>query len=470
MDGGNALTLPSADINITGLTADSRAVQPGFLFAALPGSKTDGRRFIDDAVAKGAAAILTDEATDASVPVITEKNPRRAFALAAARFYAPQPETVAAVTGTNGKTSTTVFLRQIWEKLNTRGVSMGTIGIHGSGIDKPGSLTTPDPVTLHRDLHDLAKAGIDHVALEASSHGLDQFRLDGVTIKSAAFTNLTRDHLDYHGDMEAYFAAKVRLFEELLPRGGTAVYNIDVVETSRLSRISASRNHNIITYGRNPAADIWMSEAIPQGLGQRLVLSGFGEKRDLWTPLMGLFQAYNILAAAGLAIGCGAPAGAVFDTIPTLTGVPGRMQRIGDAPVIVDYAHTPDALELALNALRPFCTGRLIVVFGCGGDRDTGKRPQMGWVAERFADIVIVTDDNPRSENPALIREAILAGCPKGEEIGDRAKAIRAAIDCIQDGDIVLLAGKGHEQGQIVGNKTLPFDDADIARAALGAK
>ncbi|HEV8013928.1 MAG TPA: UDP-N-acetylmuramoyl-L-alanyl-D-glutamate--2,6-diaminopimelate ligase [Stellaceae bacterium] len=471
MDGGAALRLPAGarEPEIVGLTADSRAVQRGFLFAALPGSKTDGKRFIADAIARGAAAVLVDDATgiDATVPAITDTNPRRQFARMVAKFHAPQPKIIAAVTGTNGKTSVTVFLRQIWQRLGDKAASLGTIGLFAPGIERPGSLTTPDPVTLHRDLAELASAGVDHVALEASSHGLDQFRLDGLALTAAAFTNLTRDHLDYHADMEAYFTAKARLFGELLPPGGTAVFNIDAAQTARLSMLSKSRGQRIITYGRNPASDIWLSDAIPEGLGQRITFSGFGEKRTLWLPLLGTFQAWNALAALALAIACGAPAGAAFDAVASLTGVPGRMQRIGDASVIVDYAHTPDALQTALTALRPFCSGRLIVVFGCGGDRDPGKRPQMGAIAEKLADDVIVTDDNPRSEDPAAIRRAILAACPKAREIGDRADAIRAAITMLRPGDLLLVAGKGHERGQIVGDKTLPFDDAAMARAIL---
>ncbi len=471
MDGGAALRLPTGvrEPDVTGLTADSRAVQAGYLFAALPGTQADGKRFIGDAIARGAVAVLAKDADgiDDTVPLVTDTNPRRQFARMAARFYAPQPKTIAAVTGTNGKTSVTVFLRQIWEKLGTRAASLGTIGIFAPGIERPGSLTTPDPVTLHRELAMLAKAGIDHVALEASSHGLDQFRLDGINVAAAGFTNLTRDHLDYHADMEAYFTAKARLFTELLPKGGTAVFNIDASQTARLTRLSQSREQKIITYGRNPASDIWLSDAIPEGLGQRITFSGFGHKRTYWLPLMGAFQAWNALGALGLAIACGAPAEAAFDAVAALTGVPGRMQRIGDMPIIVDYAHTPDALQTALTALRPFCNGKLIVVFGCGGDRDAGKRPQMGAIAEQLADTVIVTDDNPRSEDPAAIRRAILAACPKGKEIGDRAEAIRTAIKLLQPGDLLLLAGKGHERGQIIGDKTLPFDDAAMVRAIL---
>ena len=471
MDGGAALRLPAGarEPDITGLTADSRAVQRGFLFAALPGTKLDGKRFIGDALARGAAALLLEDATgvDAAVPIVTDLNPRRRFAKMAAAFHAPQPKTIAAVTGTNGKTSVTVFLRQIWAALGHKAASLGTIGLFAPGIEQPGSLTTPDPVTLHRDLALLAKAGIEHVALEASSHGLDQFRLDGLALTAAAFTNITRDHLDYHADMEAYFLAKARLFTELLPASGTAVFNIDASQTARLSRLCQGRGQRIITYGRNPASDIWLSDAIPEGLGQRITFSGFGEKRTVWIPLMGAFQAWNALCAVGLAIACGAPASTAFDAVGKLSGVTGRMQRIGDAPVVVDYAHTPDALQTALTALRPFTSGNLIVIFGCGGDRDPGKRPQMGAIAEQLADTVIVTDDNPRSEDPATIRRAVLAAAPKAQEIGDRAEAIRTAIKMLHPGDLLLVAGKGHERGQIVGDKTLPFDDAAMVRAIL---
>jgi UDP-N-acetylmuramoyl-L-alanyl-D-glutamate--2,6-diaminopimelate ligase len=472
MQGGTLprLSAPVRDAEVIGLTADSRAVKPGFIFAALPGSKTDGRRFIAEAVDKGAVAVIADKvANDLAVPVIADANPRRILALMAACFYAPQPKTIAAVTGTNGKTSVTVFLRQIWERLGVRAASVGTIGIFGPGVERPGNLTTPDPVTLHQELRDLAVAGIDNVALEASSHGLDQYRLDGLQVKAAAFTNLTRDHLDYHADMEAYFMAKARLFTELLPRGGTVVFNIDASQTARLSMLARARSQTVLSYGRNPAADLYLSDSLPENLGQRIRFSAFGEKRDFVVPLLGTFQAYNALAAAGLAIACGAEPTAVFDTLPHLTGVPGRMQRIGDAPVLVDYAHTPDALETALNALRPFCEGKLIVVFGCGGDRDPGKRPQMGAIAQKLADRVIVTDDNPRSEDSALIRRAILAAATTAEEIGDREAAIRAAIGAMKKGDIVLIAGKGHERGQIVAGKILPFDDAEVAQRALGA-
>jgi UDP-N-acetylmuramoyl-L-alanyl-D-glutamate--2,6-diaminopimelate ligase len=476
MAAGQALrsAAPDGDPDITGLTADSRQVRPGFLFAALSGRSADGNRFAADAVAKGAVAVLTADADLVAAPgvrVIADPNPRRRLALMAARFYAPQPATLVAVTGTNGKTSVTVFVRQIWEQLGLRAASFGTIGIHGAGIDRPGSLTTPDPVTLHHELNDLQRAGIEHVALEASSHGLDQFRLDGLALTAAAFTNLTRDHLDYHRDMAAYFAAKARLFTELLPAGATAVLNADAPESHRLAELCRQRGQKILTFGTADKADLRLVATRPQAAGQIVELAALGQSREIALPLLGGFQASNALAALGLAIATGANLTAALDALGGLAGVPGRLQLAGShpsgAPVIVDYAHTPDALETVLRALRPFCPGRLMAVFGCGGDRDPGKRPQMGAIAAALADVVIVTDDNPRSEDPAAIRRAILAACPDASEIGDRATAIRVGLSRLQGGDLMLLAGKGHEQGQIVGDKIYPFDDAEVVRAAL---
>jgi UDP-N-acetylmuramoyl-L-alanyl-D-glutamate--2,6-diaminopimelate ligase len=481
MDGTQANLLPTqaAATEIRGLTADSRDVRPGYLFAALAGSRADGRRFVDDAVARGAVAVLTDDAARVGaleqrtppVRVIVDANPRRRLARMAARFYAPQPPTLVAVTGTNGKTSVTVFTRQIWQKLGARAASLGTIGIIGPGFAQPGALTTPDPVTLHRELQLLARAGIDHAALEASSHGLDQYRLDGLDLSAAAFTNLTRDHLDYHRDMDAYFAAKARLFTEVLPDDGAAVLNIEVPEGRRLAKLCEERGQTVLTYGAAADADLRLVSAEPLEAGQRIRLKALGKERDLLLPLIGRFQASNVLAALGLAIATGAAVEQALDALPMLEGVPGRLQHVAThpegAPVIVDYAHSPDALETVLLALRGHCRRRLVVVFGCGGDRDTGKRPQMGAIADRLADIVIITDDNPRSEDPASIRRAILARCPRAEEIGDRAAAIRHALEMLRPGDLLLLAGKGHERGQVVGDVTLPFEDAAVARAAV---
>jgi UDP-N-acetylmuramoyl-L-alanyl-D-glutamate--2,6-diaminopimelate ligase len=483
MDGtqGPFTLAPRGDPDIRGLTADSRTVKPGFLFAALAGSRQDGRRFVADAVARGAVAVLTDDPAPLSlltrqqppVHVIFDANPRRRLARMAARFYAPQPETLVAVTGTNGKTSVTVFVRQIWRHLGLRAASLGTIGIVGPDFAQPGSLTTPDPISLHRELNILARSGIDHVALEASSHGLDQYRLDGLELSAAAFTNLTRDHLDYHRDMAAYFAAKARLFTELLPPDGTAVLNADSAEAPRLGQLCRQRGQTVLTFGTAPGADLRLVDARPLDARQALRLEVFGEHRDLVLPLVGAFQASNALAALGLAIATGAPVERALDALPALEGAPGRLQHVAThpngAPVIVDYAHTPDALETVLRTLRAHCRGRLVVVFGCGGERDAGKRAQMGEIVEHLADRVIVTDDNPRGEDAAAIRRAILASAPKAEEIDGRARAIRRGLALLEPGDMLLIAGKGHERGQIVAGVTYPFDDAEAAREAVAA-
>jgi len=471
---------PPGDPEILGLSADSRKVKPGYLFAALPGTRTDGRRFVDDAVSRGAVVILTDDPESYAplalrlppVFLLEDSNPRRRLALMASRFYMPQPETVVAVTGTNGKTSVTVFARQIWQRLGKQAASLGTIGIVGPGLTKPGALTTPDPITLHSELNALAQTGIDHVAIEASSHGLDQFRLDGLTLKAAAFTNLTRDHLDYHRDMAAYFAAKSRLFSELLPKDGYAILNIDTEQGRQLATLYTEQGRRVLGYGSNALADIRLLGTRPSGTGQELHLSVLGTSYDLFLPLIGHFQAMNALAALGLALATGAPVPDAVAALSSLSGAPGRMEQVAThpsgAPVLVDYAHTPDALENALIALRAHCRGRIVLVFGCGGDRDAGKRPQMGAIAQRLADIAIVTDDNPRSEDPALIRHAILSACPNGIEIADRADAIAKGLSLLGTDDALLIAGKGHERGQIVGDQVLPFEDAAVARAALG--
>ena len=479
MDGGSRprrLAPSVGDPEILGLTSDSRDVKPGYLFAALAGAREDGRRYLDDALARGAAAVLTDAAPldhPIGVPVIADANPRRRLARIAARFYAPQPATMAAVTGTNGKTSVAVFTRQIWSAQGLKAASIGTIGLVAPGVVRPGALTTPDPIKLHEILRDLTRAGVEHVALEASSHGLDQFRLDGLTLAAAAFTNLTRDHLDYHGDMAHYLAAKRRLFAELLPPSGTAVINIDDESGRSLTALAKTRGQHVITYGAVPDAELRLASATPTARGLAVEIAVGSEQRHLELPLLGAFQAMNALAAVGLAIATGTAPAAALDVLPRLEGVPGRMELAAThptgAPLIVDYAHTPDALETALTALRPHTAKRLVVVFGCGGDRDAGKRPQMGAIAARLADIAIVTDDNPRSEEPAAIRRAVLAACAGGREIGDRRAAIRAAAKLLDAGDVLLIAGKGHESGQIVGARTLPFDDRIEARAAVRA-
>ena len=462
---------------VTGLTADSRAVKPGHLFAALPGTKVDGRQFIQAALEAGAVGVLAESAQDLDalarrtppVYVVADANPRRRLALMAAKLYAPQPATIAAVTGTNGKTSTASFARQIWGMLGRSAGSMGTLGVVAPGYEKPGSLTTPDPVTLHQELQRLAQSGVSHLCLEASSHGLDQFRLDGLEVQIAAFTNLTRDHLDYHQSMEAYFAAKARLFDVVMKPGGAAILNADVAKTGELVVLCRRHGHRVITFGESDDAELRLLARRPTTDGQALTLEAAGRRYEIALPLAGAFQAMNVLAALGIVIASGEKPADAIATLTRLGGVPGRLQRVGPQ-VYVDYAHTPDALETVLQALRPHAEKRLVCVFGAGGDRDAGKRPLMGEVVARLADVAIVTDDNPRSEDPATIRAAILAACPGAREIGDRAEAIETAVRELAPGDVLVIAGKGHERGQIIKGVTHPFDDAEIARAALEAR
>lgn len=476
--GGIAAENKVPDIDITGLTADSRDVCPGFLFAALPGTNEDGRAYIDDAIAKGAVAVLAPPAvreTDfgGGVALLTDPAPRRTLALLAARFHQGQPDTIAAVTGTNGKTSVSHFVQQFWSLLGHSAAAVGTLGIVARGRDAGAGLTTPDPVKLHADLAELKRDGVNHLALEASSHGLDQHRLDGVQISAAAFTNLSRDHLDYHETMDAYLASKLRLFSDLLRDGGTAVVDADGPQRSAIERIVQDRGLHMITYGRN-AGDIRCVNAVQAPDGWRLEIEAFGTSYMADFPLPGAYQIDNALCAIALTIACGAAPHTVVPLLSRLAGVPGRMQLAGrrrnGAAVIVDYSHTPDALTTALQAARPYASNRLVVIFGCGGDRDPGKRPEMGAAAGRHADSVIVTDDNPRSENPAEIRAQALAGCPGAQEIGDRGEAIRAGVAMLETGDLLLVAGKGHEQGQTIGQETFPFDDVAVSRAAIAAQ
>ncbi|MDA8230499.1 MAG: UDP-N-acetylmuramoyl-L-alanyl-D-glutamate--2,6-diaminopimelate ligase [Magnetospirillum sp.] len=467
------MTALPAGLTIAGLTADSRKVAPGFLFAALPGSRADGRTFIADALARGAVAILAPEGARIDAPgarIIADPDPRRRFALMAAEFHGLQPATMAAVTGTNGKTSTADFVRQIWGRLGHKAASIGTLGILAPGWDNAGGLTSPDPESLHAALAELARRGITHACMEASSHGLSQRRLDGVRLKAAAFTNLTRDHLDYHPDMADYGRAKLRLFAEVLPAGGTAVINADADFGPQAVAVASGRGQRVLTFGR-AGSDLRLVDAAPQSHGQTLSIDVMGRSTRVRLPLAGTFQAANALAALGLAIACGADPQRAAVALETLEGVPGRLQKVAEtasgATVYVDYAHTPDALETVLRALRPHAQGRLLVVFGCGGDRDPGKRPQMGAIARNLADEAIVTDDNPRGEDPAIIRRAILAACPDAAEIGDRAGAIREAVSRLRGGDVLVVAGKGHEQGQIAAGRVTPFDDAEQARLAV---
>jgi UDP-N-acetylmuramoyl-L-alanyl-D-glutamate--2,6-diaminopimelate ligase len=454
---------------VSGLAVDSRAVKPGDVFFALGGSKTDGARFIDAAVKAGAVAVVTGHPHSAAVPVIVTSNPRRALALAASAFYPRQPQTIAAVTGTSGKTSVAAFTRQLWDSLGHDAASLGTIGIVSRHRNVYGSLTTPDPVALHRALDELAGEGVTHLALEASSHGLDQHRLDGVRIAAAAFTNLSRDHMDYHPTVAHYLAAKLRLFTDLAPEGAPAVIAADHQHSAAVIAAAHAHKLDVMTVGRQ-GEGIRLVDAAIDGFGQKMTIEHNGQTHRLRLPLVGEFQIENALVAAGLVIATGGDAGKTFATLEKLEGAKGRLELIGarnGAPVFVDYAHKPDALMKALEALRPYAKKRLIVVFGAGGDRDAGKRPLMGEIAAQHADAVIVTDDNPRSENPVAIRAEILAAAKGAKEIGDRAEAIRSAVASLQPGDVLLIAGKGHETGQIVGDKVLPFSDHEAASAAL---
>ena len=460
-------------IDVTAMTADSREVTAGALFAALPGSRADGMKFIPEAIAAGAAAVLVGEAAnvgDVAVPVIRARDPRRALALMAARFYGRQPATAVAVTGTSGKTSVAEFTRQIFAGLGHRASSLGTIGIVRPDGGVYGSLTTPDPVTLHAVIAGLADDDVTHLAFEASSHGLDQRRLDGVTLTAAAFTNLGRDHLDYHPTVEHYLASKLRLFDTLLPEGGGAIVNADDPHAARIAEIAQRRNLRLLTVGSNADDGLQLITSQPVGFGQTVGFRYAGQEYTVELGLIGAYQASNALVAAGLAIATGEAAEAVFQTLESLQGVVGRLEVVGEihgATIVIDYAHKPDAMESALNALRPFVAGRLINVFGCGGDRDPGKRPLMGQISAERADVTIITDDNPRSEDPEQVRAQILAAVPDATEIEGRYEAIAAAIAMAGPGDVVLIAGKGHETGQIVGDRVLPFSDHEAVAAIL---
>ncbi|HEX6866722.1 MAG TPA: UDP-N-acetylmuramoyl-L-alanyl-D-glutamate--2,6-diaminopimelate ligase [Caulobacteraceae bacterium] len=460
------------DPDITGVTADSRKVRDGFLFAALPGSQVDGRAFIPKALEAGAAAVLAPEEAALGVPVVSAWDIRRAYALAAAGFWAKQPPVVVAVTGTNGKTSVAAFCRQIFTRCGHKAASMGTLGVRaGDEQITPPGLTTPDAADVFELLATLVDKGVTHLAMEASSHGIDQRRLDGVKLVAAGFTNFTQDHLDYHGTMGAYRASKLRLFETLLPRGGTAVLNADADEFVAFASAAVSNGHTLMTVGECGGAIRQLDRTLLPD-GQRLKLQHGNRRYDVRLPLAGAFQAENALVAAGLCIAAGEDPEAVFAALEHLEGAPGRLQRVGTGAkggeAYVDYAHTPDGLETVLEALRPHTRGKLIAVFGAGGDRDKGKRPQMGEIAARLSDIAIVTDDNPRSEDPAAIRAEILKAAPGATEIGDRREAIRAAAAMLGDGDVLVVAGKGHEQGQLVAGVTHPFDDVVETAAALG--
>jgi len=465
----------AAAIEIGGVTADSRAVQPGDLFVAISGNKTNGMRFAADAAKAGAVAILAEgeqERSVAELPVIPVANVRRALSLAAAKLHPRQPETIVAITGTSGKTSVAAFTRQIWDAAGHAAASLGTIGVVSPKGETYGSLTTPDPVALHRTLDGLAGDGVTHLAMEASSHGLDQHRLDGVRVSAGAFTNLSRDHLDYHPDLDSYLRAKLRLFQDLVPQNGSAVISADHGQARDVIAAASSRGLRVFTVGRD-GDDIRIIKSAIDGYAQSVTLQFEGKRHTLHLPLVGEFQIENALVAAGLAIVTGTPADKVFEALEDLEGAKGRLEyagRSGDAPVFIDYAHKPDALAKTLEALRPYVKKRLVVVFGAGGNRDPGKRPMMGAIAAEKADKVIVTDDNPRNEDAATIRAAIMAAAPGAIEIGDRGEAIRRAVAELESGDVLVVAGKGHEAGQIVGDRVLPFSDHEAVAAALGGK
>ena len=457
-----------SDSEVTGFAIDHRKVIRGSIFGAFKGAVFNGEDFIDQAVDRGAVAVVArPEASVARVPLLADPEPRRLFAALAAKFYAPYPETVVAVTGTNGKTSTVEMARQMWRMSGYRSASIGTLGVTTSDDQVSTGLTTPDIVTFLNNMAGLKRMGITHVAYEASSHGLDQHRAEGVPLGAAAFTNFSRDHLDYHQTMETYFKAKMRLFEELLPPGKPAVVWTDDPKSDEVIDRARCRGHELLTVGRT-GETIRLVEQKPTALGQTLMLEHGRKLHRLALPLIGAYQSSNVLTAAGLVLATGGNWDATFTAMQRLAPVRGRLERAvisrGGVPVYIDYAHTPDALEAAIAALRPHVEGRLITVFGAGGDRDQGKRPQRGEVAARLSDVVIVTDDNPRSEDPARIRADVLAGARAATEVPGRREAIAEAIRIAREGDIVLVAGKGHETGQIIGDKILPFDDALVAR------
>ena len=457
-----------SDSEVTGFAIDHRKVARGSVFGAFKGTVFNGEDFIGEAVSRGAVAVIArPEAAVERVPHLSDAEPRRLFAELAAKFYAPYPETVVAVTGTNGKTSTVEMTRQIWRMSGHRSASIGTLGVTTSDDQVKTGLTTPDIVTFLSNMAGLKRMGTSHVAYEASSHGIDQHRAEGVPLAAAAFTNFSRDHLDYHGTMEEYFEAKMRLFERLLPAGKPAVIWTDDPKADEVSERARAAGHELLTVGRK-GETIRLIEQTPTALGQTLMLEHGGKTHRLALPLIGAYQAANVLTAAGLVLATGGEWEATFSAMQRVAPVRGRLERAvisrAGVPVYIDYAHTPDALEAAIAALRPHVEGRLITVFGAGGDRDQGKRPEMGAVASRMSDVVIVTDDNPRSEDPAAIRSAIMAGSSGATEVAGRREAIAEAIRIAQPADIVLVAGKGHETGQIIGDRVLPFDDALVAR------
>jgi UDP-N-acetylmuramoyl-L-alanyl-D-glutamate--2,6-diaminopimelate ligase len=469
-----ALIPGGGDAVVTGFALDHRKVAPGTIFGAFQGARVNGEDYIPAAIAAGAVAVVArPEAVVDGALHIADANPRRAFAALAARFFAPFPATTVAITGTNGKTSTAELTRQLWQLAGHRAASIGTLGVttgyeRVAPADGTGGLTTPDVVTFLATMAGLAREGISHAAFEASSHGLDQYRTEGLPVQAAAFTNLSRDHLDYHGTMEAYFTAKTRLLAEVVDaRGSAVVWADDGDWSARMIEIARTRGLNLLTVGA-AGETLTLVSRTPTALGQDLVVAADGARHRIALPLIGAYQAANALVAAGLVIACGGAVAGTLAALARVSGVRGRLERAvitrSGAAVYVDYAHTPDAIVAACAALRPHVTGRLIIVIGAGGDRDAGKRPLMGEAATAHADQVFVTDDNPRSEDPAAIRAAVMAGAPGAIDVPGRREAIAAAIAAAGPGDIVLIAGKGHEQGQIIAGRTLPFDDVAVAR------
>jgi UDP-N-acetylmuramoyl-L-alanyl-D-glutamate--2,6-diaminopimelate ligase len=457
-------------LEVTGLALDSRKVQPGDLFAALPGVKVDGTQFIPMAIERGAVCVLAPKGTTASVPVIETEDPAEALSAIAANFYPRQPATIAAITGTNGKSSTVEFLRQIWAKAGIEAAALGTLGVTRASGRTDVGYTTPDAIALHKSLDALTEEGVTHLAMEASSHGLKQRRMDGVRLSLVGFTNLTQDHLDYHPDFEDYFASKMRLFSALAPMGAPAVINMDSDWSQRVAQAAQSAGLSPVEIGWR-GRDLTVHEITPHPASQMVRFSWKGEEREVDLPLIGEFQAANALGAAAMAIASGVAPDQAFEAMGQLAGVAGRLQTVGTtkdgAPVLLDYAHTPDGLDKLLRAARPHTQGRIILVFGAGGDRDPTKRAPMGEIAARLSDVAIVTDDNPRSEDPASIRRTIMAACPGAREIGDREAAIRAGIEMLKAGDVLLVAGKGHETGQILADRVIPFDETEIVTRIL---
>ncbi|MEP2979709.1 MAG: UDP-N-acetylmuramoyl-L-alanyl-D-glutamate--2,6-diaminopimelate ligase [Lentilitoribacter sp.] len=471
---GSELSDGELDIQIDGLSADSRKIQSGFVFFALSGDKANGSQFVASAIENGACAIVSFEAIDEpndNVPNLIVENPRLVLAKAAAAFYQNQPQTIVAVTGTAGKTSVASFVRQIWDKIGQRAAMIGTTGIVAPGRKEYGALTTPDPVTLHSLMSELTNDGVTHCSMEASSHGLDQYRLDGINLAAGAFTNLGRDHMDYHPTVEHYFNAKMALFNRVLPKGSPAVIFADDEWSVKAVQCASDAGQKVLTVGHK-GSFLTLKRVEQYRHEQRAEIHHEGQIFEVNLPLAGDFQMSNALVAAGLCIATGADAKLVLQALETIEGAPGRLDLVGKtqkgAPVYVDYAHKPDALEHVLKAVRPFTTGRIVLAFGCGGDRDKGKRKLMGEIAAKLANVVIVTDDNPRSEAPDAIRQEILLSVPDAIDIGDRQKAIETSIEMLEEGDSLIIAGKGHEHGQIVGDKTLPFSDHEVARSVLG--